>query len=307
MTASPLPDFCAPFPASPLVLVFRRAPLSTYIVIMQYLEGTNFSGLFMLASILELPNFHLALGTLFPAVRHDATFLAMFFLIRIGFHAYLIGASALPLNRQLMGGSWVPLVLLVLAMPMHVLWFYSGLKGYLKRRERKKAAARQQVQQREAAEKVDAAAMSSGELAADDDDAATLASTSRTPDLIPSSPPHLPALTATSSTPSTPGLTPLLTPHTLLTGPNGLLAGVRDAFPFPDQDQVREGWQRLKAGVGNTRDEYAERMRRTRAWAGEKASDAAVGIPRLRLPRTVTARRRRLASGEPSESSDTDD
>lgn len=283
---------------------------------MQYLEQTNFSGLFMLASILELPNFHLALGTLFPRLRHDATFLALFFLIRIGFHAYLIGASVLPSNRELMGGSWVPLVLLVMAMPMHVLWFVGGLRGYLKRRQRKRiaAATKQQVQAPAPQHIVTMTSISTSithESSGDDDDDIGL---TRTPELVPSSPPPQGPLTADEfSTPSTPGgLTPLLTPQTLLTGPNGLLAGVRDAFPFPDQDQVREGWMRLKAGVGSTRDEYAERVRRTRVWAGEKASDAvAAGIPRLRLPRAVGARRRNrtaaAAFGRETESSDTDE
>ncbi len=98
--------------------------------------------------ILQIPTFHLALSTLSPRrFRHDATFLVLFFMLRIAFHGYLVASFLLPPSclqvigassgLMAIGGSRSAGWLLLSAMPLHVSWFMGGVKGYLKRRSQR--------------------------------------------------------------------------------------------------------------------------------------------------------------------------
>lgn len=125
---------CSPCP-SPNVSFSLVRHNSAYILLTSYLEFTPLSGLFNLSLILEIPTLHLALSTLFPLLRHDLLFLTMFFIFRIGFHAYLIISFGMGSGRALSGveGSWIPFTVLVMAYPMHLLWFAGGVNGHRKR------------------------------------------------------------------------------------------------------------------------------------------------------------------------------
>lgn len=100
---------------------------------MFYLYDTRQSPFFLVAAIMELPTFDLAISNLFPATRNDLRFLSGFFLIRILYHVGLLLDCLRPVNRALMDGSWVPLSTMSLALVLHASWFQGGVKGYLKR------------------------------------------------------------------------------------------------------------------------------------------------------------------------------
>ncbi|KAJ9092521.1 hypothetical protein QFC20_007334 [Naganishia adeliensis] len=63
---------------------------------MYYMDTTPYSGLFMLAAVMEIPTFHLKISTLYPSTRNDTLFLTTFFLTRLLFHAYMITSFVLP-------------------------------------------------------------------------------------------------------------------------------------------------------------------------------------------------------------------
>lgn len=67
-------------------------------------------------------------------LRSDLRFLSLFFLIRIAFHLCFFVDIARPSSRAVTEGSWVPTIMLALALAMHVSWFRGGLNGFLKRR-----------------------------------------------------------------------------------------------------------------------------------------------------------------------------
>ncbi|WVQ78457.1 hypothetical protein IAT38_000543 [Cryptococcus sp. DSM 104549] len=108
---------------------------TVYIALMVYLINTRLSPIFLVAGVMELPTFDLAISNLFPRVRHDARFLSSFFLIRITFHLYLFIDCVRPASRAITDGSWMPTIMLALAGVLHVAWFKGGLMGYLKRRK----------------------------------------------------------------------------------------------------------------------------------------------------------------------------
>ncbi|EAL22692.1 hypothetical protein CNBB1410 [Cryptococcus deneoformans B-3501A] len=114
---------------------------AVYIGLMGHLLNTRHSPVFLVAAIMELPTFDLAMSNLYPSVRHDLRFLISFFIFRIAFHAYLLGDCLRSSSRAVTDGSWVPSIMLALAGALHVMWFKGGVTGYLKRLGRSKAKA----------------------------------------------------------------------------------------------------------------------------------------------------------------------
>lgn len=133
---------------------------------MYYMDTTPYSGLFMLAAVMEvrvlptftqrltnhcllqIPTFHLKISTLYPSTRNDTLFLTTFFLTRLLFHAYMITSFVLPpptkpifshlgisAGKTLMH-SPVPAWLNAMAFPLHLTWVVGAMKGYLRRRRR---------------------------------------------------------------------------------------------------------------------------------------------------------------------------
>ena len=107
---------------------------------MVYCFNTRQSPIFLIAGIMELPTFDLAISNLFPVLRNDLRFLSSFFLIRLAFHLVYFFDCVRPASRLLMGGAWTPAIMLLLAFGMHASWFYGGVVGYLKRQTKAKAA-----------------------------------------------------------------------------------------------------------------------------------------------------------------------
>jgi hypothetical protein len=108
---------------------------------MVYCLNTRQSPIFLIAGIMELPTFDLAISNLFPVLRNDLRFLSTFFLIRLAFHLVYFFDCVRPASRQLMGGAWTPAVMLLLAFAMHASWFHGGVVGYLKRQSKARAEA----------------------------------------------------------------------------------------------------------------------------------------------------------------------
>lgn len=78
-----------------------------------------------------------------PSLRHDLLFSVLFFVTRIAYHAGIIVLYTTPYGRlhgalkyDALGGavgSWVPMVGLWAASPLHVIWFTNSCRGQIKR------------------------------------------------------------------------------------------------------------------------------------------------------------------------------
>ena len=90
-----------------------------------------------------MPTLVLALGMIFPSLRHDMIFTVLFFLTRILAHGLFIALYSSPFGR-LHGAllysptgtpivSLVPIIGLVSASPLHIIWFTGSVRGMLKR------------------------------------------------------------------------------------------------------------------------------------------------------------------------------
>ncbi|TXT10366.1 uncharacterized protein COLE_04300 [Cutaneotrichosporon oleaginosum] len=176
---------------------------TVYIAVMVHCAMSKQSCIFLLAAIMELPTFDLAISNLFPPVRSDERFLTLMMCTRILFNTWLLADCARPTSRAVTEGSWIPTVILGLALTLHASWMQGGVRGYLRRRS--KAA--------KAAKEVEAAWVAVPEQ--------------KTPLLAPTTP----ALEATtpSLNPVTPDESPLVTPHT----PGQPVTMIRDNF-FPN-------------------------------------------------------------------------
>ncbi|WVW82882.1 hypothetical protein I302_104894 [Kwoniella bestiolae CBS 10118] len=106
---------------------------TVYIGLMFYIVHAGITPVFLMGAVMELPTFDLAISNLFPSVRNDLRFLSSFFIFRILFHIIYLVDCARPSSRAFMGGSWIPTVMLGLALLMHMTWFRGGVTGYIKR------------------------------------------------------------------------------------------------------------------------------------------------------------------------------
>lgn len=111
----------------------------------------NICHIFAMAAVMELPTMVLAAAVLFPETRNDIVFASLFFVTRIVLHAVLMtlygssygrnyGTSLFDASGSPVG-SWVPLLALCAAAPLHITWFNASVRGILKRRRAAKHAA----------------------------------------------------------------------------------------------------------------------------------------------------------------------
>ncbi|KDE03932.1 hypothetical protein MVLG_05624 [Microbotryum lychnidis-dioicae p1A1 Lamole] len=111
-----------------------------------YIDGTSVT-LFCGAAMMELPTAVLALSMLVPRTRSDLVFTSLFFLTRILYHVILIAVYASKHGVAYSSGldivdpTYIPLVGVILAAPLHVLWFSSALVGMLKRSKKARSVA----------------------------------------------------------------------------------------------------------------------------------------------------------------------
>ncbi|SCV69569.1 BQ2448_2589 [Microbotryum intermedium] len=98
------------------------------------------------AAIMELPTAVLALSMLVPRTRSDLVFTSLFFLTRILYHIMLIAiyaskhGVAYSSGHDVVDPTYIPLIGLVLAAPLHVSWFSSALIGMIRRRRKSRLA-----------------------------------------------------------------------------------------------------------------------------------------------------------------------
>ncbi|WWC89754.1 uncharacterized protein L201_004680 [Kwoniella dendrophila CBS 6074] len=111
---------------------------TVYIGLMFYTINAGITPIFLTGAIMELPTFDLAISNLFPAVRNDFRFLSSFFIFRILYHTIYLIDCARPSSRAYMGNTWIPTIMLSLALLMHISWFKGGIMGYLKRHNKAK-------------------------------------------------------------------------------------------------------------------------------------------------------------------------
>ncbi|SGY77292.1 BQ5605_C005g03597 [Microbotryum silenes-dioicae] len=95
----------------------------------------------------QLPTAVFALSMLVPRTRSDLVFTSLFFLTRILYHVILIAVYASKHGVAYSSGldivdpTYIPLVGVILAAPLHVLWFSSALVGMLKRSKKARSVA----------------------------------------------------------------------------------------------------------------------------------------------------------------------
>lgn len=96
----------------------------------------------------QLPTLVLALGMVSPSLRHDLIFTVLFFLTRILAHGIFIALYSSPFGR-LHGAllytptgtpivSLVPIIGLLSASPLHIIWFTGSVRGMIKRNRKSK-------------------------------------------------------------------------------------------------------------------------------------------------------------------------
>jgi hypothetical protein len=102
---------------------------SVYIYILLDFLMSGIPGMLGPYAMLEFPTFLLALGNLNPKWRTDLLFGAVFFATRIAYHAFFIYRY----YQLCFGYSFFYYTAAV--FPMHCFWFYSWVKGQMKKRK----------------------------------------------------------------------------------------------------------------------------------------------------------------------------
>lgn len=107
---------------------------TVYIMIVELAIRRSWSHIFCLCAAMEIPTFFLGFMTLYPELRSNILFAISFFLTRILFHIILGISYFLHDNRtQVIGGSYLPSLLLAMIFPLHAMWFYGCIKGFFRR------------------------------------------------------------------------------------------------------------------------------------------------------------------------------
>ncbi|KII85645.1 hypothetical protein PLICRDRAFT_166320 [Plicaturopsis crispa FD-325 SS-3] len=99
-----------------------------YVFIVQLAIRREWTHVFCLCLLMELPTFVLSVASLHPHLRSNLLFAVTFFGTRIAFHAVLI------VEYYRVEESVLPAALLACVFPMHAFWFWGCLKGFARRR-----------------------------------------------------------------------------------------------------------------------------------------------------------------------------
>jgi len=93
-----------------------------------------------LVSTVQLPNFLLAISSLYSRLRSNIASAVVFFVTRILLHVIWCISYCIPTNRiHTTGGSILPSVMLASVFPLHALWFRGCVKGFIKRHKEDRA------------------------------------------------------------------------------------------------------------------------------------------------------------------------
>lgn len=105
-----------------------------YLMIVELAIRRSWAHIFCLCAAMEVPTFFLGFMTLYPELRSNVVFAVAFFLTRILFHIVLGVSYFLQDNRtHATGGSLIPSLLLASIFPLHAMWFYGCIKGFIRR------------------------------------------------------------------------------------------------------------------------------------------------------------------------------
>ncbi|GAA97274.1 uncharacterized protein L969DRAFT_100910 [Mixia osmundae IAM 14324] len=133
-----------------------------YMALIAYISPLGWSHIFALGSFMELPTCILGASTIWPAVRNDIAFAAVFFATRLLFHGVLIASYATQYG-QTHGThtgikTLVPALCLSGAVPLHIWWFTASVRG-IRRRARQTASTSVSAATTPSAEKDEAKAL----------------------------------------------------------------------------------------------------------------------------------------------------
>jgi len=105
---------------------------TVYVFIVEYTIQGQWSHIFTMAAVMEIPTFVLALGSIAPHLRSDVLFAVCFFVTRIAFHIALC-ASLVVQRHSVTSGSLGPAIIMACIFPLHAHWFSGCINGFLKR------------------------------------------------------------------------------------------------------------------------------------------------------------------------------
>ncbi|KAI6019160.1 hypothetical protein EDC04DRAFT_429247 [Pisolithus marmoratus] len=114
---------------------------SVYVLIVEYAIRMNWTHIFCLCAIMEIPTFVLAIATINPNLRSDVLFATTFFLTRIALHIRL-GLSFFLQRARVTEGSMGPGIIMACILPLHAFWFSGCVKGFVKRSQQGKKKKR---------------------------------------------------------------------------------------------------------------------------------------------------------------------
>lgn len=110
---------------------------SVYVFVVEYAIRMNWSHIFCLCAIMEIPTFVLAVATINPNLRSDVLFATTFFLTRIALHIRL-GLSLFLQRARVSEGSMGPGIIMACIFPLHAFWFSGCVKGFVRRNQQGK-------------------------------------------------------------------------------------------------------------------------------------------------------------------------
>ncbi|SPO38499.1 uncharacterized protein PSFLO_03977 [Pseudozyma flocculosa] len=116
-----------------------------YIFLFSWWVHRGWAHLAATAAIFELPTLIMGLASIHPPLRSNNAFTATFFATRIFYHFALALASCTEYGRSMpgVGGSWGPVVSMIVTYPMHVWWGYKCILSVRRRMRKRKLAARE--------------------------------------------------------------------------------------------------------------------------------------------------------------------
>ncbi|KAH8832032.1 hypothetical protein DL96DRAFT_1553219 [Flagelloscypha sp. PMI_526] len=106
---------------------------SVYILIVEVAIYREWTHIFSLASIMELPTLVMSIGKLWPKFKSTVLFATTFFLTRIFFHATLAASYSLSHNGASVSHSKIPAAILSVLLLLHVFWFSQCIQGFIRR------------------------------------------------------------------------------------------------------------------------------------------------------------------------------
>lgn len=105
-----------------------------YALMLPYITSRGWAHIFCVCLSMEIPTCVIATSFLWPRLRHDIFCALVFFSTRIILHLALLIESIQPRGRiEAANGSFMPACMLAIAFMMHVSWFYSSVKGIIRR------------------------------------------------------------------------------------------------------------------------------------------------------------------------------